>query len=43
MERPHLENPNHTGEIPYDDCIDVSAYRANRAYRREIGYIKIDL
>ena len=42
MDGPRLENPKHTGEMHWDDCIDVSGYRANKAYRREIGHIKID-
>ena len=36
---PRLENPEHTGEMPWDTCFDVSDYRANRAYRRKIGHI----
>jgi hypothetical protein len=42
MDGPRLENPEHTGKMPYDNCIGVSKYRANIAYRRKIGHIKID-
>ena len=41
--QPCLENPKHTGKMHYDDCIDVSAYAANKAHRRKVCDIKMNL
>jgi hypothetical protein len=36
---PRLENPLHTGEMPWDNAFDVTAYPHNCAWRKVIGHI----
>jgi len=37
-----LDSLMHTGKMPYDNLIDTSQYRMNKATKKEIGRLKYD-